>query len=698
MIKINNLSFYIKIIYIYVLLVKTCNTLCCKKYVILFLHTKNLLKKIYTYSLLQIIIILLLFSIFNVKETIADDIKGSKLQMEYQKFFKMKSLLESSNQQLQTILLTYQSLTSQMRNFLEPLEETSRQCAEMLRELRKNIREVQSMQSDIVSACQIKNENLENILQAAQLAICIGHSQVKDRASKHEQVVSQLKEVKLLQLKMRDSEQLAADQLEIIGSILGDLIQQTLHFNIQPPQPYTNNVLQQQATLIHQKSLEIENSRKRRKTFNIFLKAWYNDVLKQANRIEEQNKLLQDLLAELSLVVIENTSYQPSRSPSPPPPPPPSPEDFFGSIEGSYLERAVASFTGYDVESNFCALQGLQCSLGNTLNQASNLLRMLSLKTMAISLKQTCTERELITPSPKLRFCKTAIEQSVDLSSSQPSLDVFIPLQGFSSIDKYSSNGEDKLCSAQIGFVMCPTEKFTMGVDYGYVHEIPRKYKEDSTLVTKTRSTIHIFSSIVSWNTNGVGLTGHIIGCCGWGDINNTRYFMHDRKKASSKGTPSINLSGGLLQIGYNFPISNVMTVTPYIEGMLTTVAWNAYHELTGPVRCKISDYRETSCEKSIGLRYNYTPSNKTQFQLWIAGVLGQYNIGKLHSDVLFSGYSYNTIVPLKRKNYEHAELGINYEMYVSELCIIGLYSTMIFSHIQKPTDKTMKFFLQYMY
>lgn len=88
---------------------------------------------------MQTITILLLFSIFNVKETIADDIKGSKLQMEYQKFFKMKSILECSNQQLQAILLTHQSLTSQMRNFLEPLEETSRNCEEMLRQLRKTL-------------------------------------------------------------------------------------------------------------------------------------------------------------------------------------------------------------------------------------------------------------------------------------------------------------------------------------------------------------------------------------------------------------------------------------------------------------------------------------------------------------------------------------------------------------------------------
>lgn len=642
--------------------------------------------------------ILLLFSIFNVKETIADDIKNVKLQMEYQKFFKMRRSLESSTQQLQTILLTHESLTLQMNKFLESLGKTSRQCAEILRKLKKNILEVQSMQSDIVSACQTKSESLENILQAAQQAISIGHSQAIDRANKHKQVLSQLKEVELHQVQVRHSEQLAADQLELIGSILQEIIEKTSDFNTQPPEPYTNNVLQQQATLIHQKSLEIENSRQRRKTLNIFLKAWYNDVLSQAKQIEEKNKLLQDLLAALFLVVTENTSHQPSCSPSPPSPPPPPPEGFFSPIEGSSLESALASFTGYDVESNFCALQGLQCSLGNTLNQASNLLRMLSSKTISISLKQTCAERELITTSSKLHFCNTAIEQPAAFSSSQSSLDVFTPSQGFSSIDKYSSNGEDKLCSAQIGFVMCPTEKLTMGVGYNYVNETPRKHKEDSNLVTKTRSVIHTLSSIVSWNTNGVGLTGHIAGCYGWGGINNTRYFIHGREKVSSKGTPNINLSGGLLQLGCNFPISNVMTVTPYIEGVLTTVAWNAYHELAGPVRCKISDYRETSCEKSVGLRHSYTPSSKTQLQLWIAGVLGQYNIGKLHSDALFSDYSYHTTVPLKRKNYEHVELGINYEMYVSDLCTIGLYSIIIFSHIQKPTDKTMRVSLQYMY
>ena len=499
---------------------------------------------------------------------------------------------------------------------------------------------------------------------------------------------------------MENNEQIAVVQKGIIGNILKDLMKQTLHFNLQPPQPYTNNVLQQQAILIQQKSLAIENSKKRRKTLNILLTALYQDVFNKAKQIKEKNKLLKDLLVELSFFVTENISHQPPSPPSPPPPPPPSPEDFFCSIEGSSLERGAAFSIGYDVESNFCALQGLQCSLGNTLNQASNLLRMLSLKTMSVSLKQTSTEKKLntITTPPKLRFCKTAIEKAVSFSSSQSSLDMFIPSQGFSSIDKYSLNGEDKLCSAQVGLVTCPTEKFTMGVSYNYVHEPPRKYKEESTLVTKTLSTIHIFSSIINWNANGVGFTGNIAGCCGWGNINNTRYFIHDRGKTSSKGTPNINLIGGLLQIGYNLPISNLMTFTPYIEGILTTVAWNAYHELTGPVRCKVSDYRETSYEKSIGLRHNYIPSNKTQFQLWIAAVSGQYNIGKLYSDTLFSDYSCNTIIPLKKKIYEHVKLGIQYEMYVSDLCIIGLYSTIIFSHIQKPTDKTIRFFLQYTY
>lgn len=363
------------------------------------------------------------------------------------------------------------------------------------------------MHSFVTKACQIKNKNLEDILQAAQKVIFIGHSQSKDRISKYNQVILQLKEVHHLQVKMKDSEQVVVVQKETIESMLQDLLQQTLNFNLYPPQPYTNNVLQQQAILIQQKSLEIENSRKRRKPLNMLLEFLYNDVFLQVKQIEAKKRLLEDLLAELSFIVTENISHQPPSSPSPPP----SPEDFFCSVEGSSLGRDTAFLTGYDIESNFCALQGLQCSLGNTLNQASNLLRMLSLKTMSISLKQTCTEREFntIATSPKLRFCKTAIEQPTIFLSSQSSLDVFIPSQGFSSINKYSSNGEEKLCSAQIGFTMCPIEKFTMGVSYDYVHETPRKYKEDSTLVTKTRSTIHIFSSIINWNTNVVGFTGH---------------------------------------------------------------------------------------------------------------------------------------------------------------------------------------------
>ncbi|OMQ01796.1 hypothetical protein BW722_06740 [Lawsonia intracellularis] len=615
--------------------------------------------------------------------------------MKYQKFLKMKNLLESSNQQAQEILSIQESLSARMDDDLKGLGETSRQCTETLRRLEEQTTEIQGIRSTILSARQMKPKDLDKILQSAYKTILKVYSQGKDRARIHRQILLQLQRVNFHQFQVRDSEHLAVDQLELIGSTLERVEEETLNFSIQPPQPYTNSVLQQQVTLINQKSVAVWNGIEKRKRLRSCLQALYTVVENKASQVEEKNKQLEEIVAECYLIVTGNSSHQTSRPPSPPPS---SPGGEVGSLEGSSLGSASASFTAYDVESNFCALQGLQCSLGNTLNQASNLLRMLSLKTMAISLKQNYAERELntIVTSPKLSFCKTAIEQPV--SSSQPSLDVFIPFQGFSSTDKYSSNGEDKLCSAQIGFVMCPTEKFTMGVGYDYVHEIPRKYKEDSTLVTKTRSTIHIFSSIFSWNTNGVGFTGHITGCCGWGDINNTRYFIHGRGKASSKGMPRINLSGGLLQIGYNFPISNVMTITPYIEGMLTTVAWNAYHESIGPVRCKVSDYRETSCEKSVGLRHSYTPSSKTQLQLWIAGVLGQYNIGKLHSDALFSDYSYHTTVPLKRKNYEHAELGINYEMYVSDLCTIGLYSIIIFSHIQKPTDKTMRVSLQYMY
>lgn len=45
MIKIYNSSTYNKIIYIYVLLVKIFTILCYKKYIVLFLHIKNLFEK-----------------------------------------------------------------------------------------------------------------------------------------------------------------------------------------------------------------------------------------------------------------------------------------------------------------------------------------------------------------------------------------------------------------------------------------------------------------------------------------------------------------------------------------------------------------------------------------------------------------------------------------------------------------------------
>lgn len=200
-----------------------------------------------------------------------------------------------------------------------------------------------------------------------------------------------------------------------------------------------------------------------------------------------------------------------------------------------------------------------------------------------------------------------------------------------------------------MGIRSSPAEILTLGLMYDYMGNDLQQYKTTFAGLAKARITTSVLSSVVAFDPGKSGFTGQLAGCCGWGHTHNTRYVIYAGQNTTPRGNPNITLSGGLFQMGYNVPISNAMTITPYVEGMIATVNLDEYHEQKGPIPCKVSSHRKTSFERSLGLRHHWTIFDKVQLQTWIIGVLGQYTKGGLHSSSFFSSSLFNVNFPTKK-------------------------------------------------
>lgn len=273
----------------------------------------------------------------------------------------------------------------------------------------------------------------------------------------------------------------------------------------------------------------------------------------------------------------------------------------------------------------------------------------------------------------------------------------------FAFTDKYECNLEKKTRSGRAGLVAELSPGMTVGLAYTR-HNDGRKSFEGIQLGTgsgsvTSKTEAEALSAVIALNPEGGGVTGHIASYHGWGKMKTSRSFTHVGSEVSAKGKPDIYLSGGLIQFGYNISFSKTSTLTPYIEGMMSTVNWDVYTERSGLLPCKISRSEEYVIEKSIGVRHHWKPTSGFQIQSWIACISGERRTDAVSCrPVVMPIKKYESYVPVQERKYVYTEVGASYSMSVTDTLQLGIDGMMRLDNVHKVKGKSMSLSLMYLY
>lgn len=338
----------------------------------------------------------------------------------------------------------------------------------------------------------------------------------------------------------------------------------------------------------------------------------------------------------------------------------------------SYL-TADASLLG-----QMSSLYSMQCLLSNGSEQVLTTLRMLLLKKYSDSSKTQdfffLKKNYLSNDGGKVAFVK----RKRGISSTTIDMPSFLPYRFFSSIKSQEIHIERKACSGQIGVLLDLSPGLTCGFAYDSHKKESKEFKGiqlGSTVgLVKSKMETEGLSAIVALNPVNTGVTGHFVSSYNWGKVKNTRKIIHNGQETIIKGSPKINLMGGLVQVGYNFPLSNQVTLVPYLEYMFSSVSWSSYKEKYAPGACKFGKNKEQIVEKSIGLRSDIGISTNSSMQFWVAGISRYSKTNSLISSSYFSSYyKYNLSTYAKKRQYIRTELGVSYDGIFSDNVSVSL-------------------------
>lgn len=345
------------------------------------------------------------------------------------------------------------------------------------------------------------------------------------------------------------------------------------------------------------------------------------------------------------------------------------------------------------------SLHNMQCLLGNGSEQVLTTLRTLLVKeyssrprfqdisfvkSMYVSKDWKRTDTEKRTSSP-ITFSSCA------------------PYRFFSSMKPQITTFERKICSGQVGL----TIDLSPGVSLGFAYDCNKKESQEykgaqlgSTRgLIKSKMETEGLSSIFTLNPSNRGLTGHVASCYSWGKVKNTRKIIYKEQEAIAEGSPYISLMGGLVQLGYNLPLSKQVTVVPYVECLYSSVCWRPYKEKHGPVSCKFGKNKEQVLEKSIGLRNNIGVSASNSIQFWIAGVSGYSKTNSLTSCSLrYPYYRYVVSTQAKKNYYVRTEVGMAYDEMLTNNIMLSFGSSVRFNTLNKVENQNVTLQLQYTY
>lgn len=234
-------------------------------------------------------------------------------------------------------------------------------------------------------------------------------------------------------------------------------------------------------------------------------------------------------------------------------------------------------------------------------------------------------------------------------------------------VDGYPSTLKQKSHSGQVGMVIECTPMTRIALAYTCYKDTTKKdfygiHMGSSVGYTQMKVHQEGISSLIAVNPTGSGFTSHLSCCYGWGNAKTIRHISSIAQDTKTKGHPDIYLRGGLMQLGYNYPIVPSLRITPYVEYLMTYVQWRPYRESSGMFPRELSKNKERIEEKGIGVRNQWMVTSTSHIQTWIAGVIGYRKQSSLHSKLLQAHNShYEVWVPIRNKRYRRMDIGIAY-------------------------------------
>lgn len=236
-----------------------------------------------------------------------------------------------------------------------------------------------------------------------------------------------------------------------------------------------------------------------------------------------------------------------------------------------------------------------------------------------------------------------------------------------------SKNLEIKPSSCQIGIITNTKSGLSLSLAYNRDKD---KVSSFSHMIMEpccnpAQSTINsdCLSSLFIWDPNYSGFKGYIVTAYGWGQMKNTRYAIHNKKEICTKGEAAVTMYGSLYRLGYTLPLKKSIMFTPYIENSFVQIAWKSYNEHIGVLPCKISNYKERTYERNIGVHISWTDKDCSLLQAWAVISNRRHISSKIESVPLsaLNSFFYLSKIPGNKKEYTQKEVGISYKRKVIE-------------------------------
>lgn len=411
----------------------------------------------------------------------------------------------------------------------------------------------------------------------------------------------------------------------------------------------------------------------------------------QVNSIESQKEALQ----EQALQILQQLGMQVQLGDNV------DQEEWDGfNLQGPGGAGGVATFThGYDYLRQLRSLQGLQYVLSDTSSYVSYILRNIVLK---IQMSSNFSEVNAVHLPQDLRRYKKFYRNKKVVEKKEKLQYFLYPITSscnlFTSLEEYNIH-LDKQHSAQTGIVINPISNVTMGFSYNCTKDLCNEYKvvdvDTSTNKVNAKSNITKFLAAVAWNSDGQGFTGSVSSCYGWGRIKTIRSF--NPSGISFKGNSEAIIYGALVRLGYNVKVVEDIMLTPYVEGVMSIVERKPYEEQRGHLLSRINNNREKLLERGIGITSFWKCIYNSALQTWLGFGLNTCEINKLTSSLSYGPfYLCSLSVPDVRKTSFWRELGMSYNIQLSDRAHINISANHRLETDKQPGNNSIRMYLQY--